>query len=75
METKTGSPEYITQQAILSTKNEYVDEINKKMINDIPGEAKEFTSYETLWMIQGTITKKSFSILYYLMEFLYIVAA
>uniref|UniRef100_A0A453LRL1 ATP-dependent DNA helicase n=1 Tax=Aegilops tauschii subsp. strangulata TaxID=200361 RepID=A0A453LRL1_AEGTS len=32
------SPSYISTRAILSTKNEYVDELNEKLIDRFPGE-------------------------------------
>ncbi|XP_022159149.1 ATP-dependent DNA helicase PIF1-like [Momordica charantia] len=40
------SAEYITNRAILSTTNEYVDEINNKMIRLFPGNIEEFMSFD-----------------------------
>jgi hypothetical protein len=41
------SPSYISSRAILSTKNEYVDELNAMLIDRFPGEEKIYYSYDS----------------------------
>jgi ATP-dependent DNA helicase PIF1 len=40
-------PSYISARAIISTKNEYVDEINTLLINRFPGEEKVYYSFDS----------------------------
>ena len=40
--------DYIKDRAILSTKNEDVDDINKQIINMFPGDAQEFLSADSV---------------------------
>ena len=40
-------PSYISARAILSTKNEYVDELNVKLIDLFPGEEKVYYSFDS----------------------------
>jgi hypothetical protein len=42
-----NSPSYISARAILSTKNEYVDELNSLLINRFPGEEKVYYSFDS----------------------------
>ncbi|XP_020255466.1 uncharacterized protein LOC109832529 [Asparagus officinalis] len=46
LQSNSSSAEYMTQLAILSTRNEYVDGLNKKLIALFPGEAKTFFSFD-----------------------------
>ena len=46
LETNTDSSEYITSRAILSTKNENVDEINDQLIGRFHGEEKIYYSFD-----------------------------
>ena len=39
---------YIIDCAIIMTKNEYVDDINQKIINQIPGETIIYLSYDSV---------------------------
>ncbi|XP_073362383.1 uncharacterized protein [Aegilops tauschii subsp. strangulata] len=41
------SPSYISTRAILSTKNEYVDELNEKLIDRFPGEEQIYYSFHS----------------------------
>jgi hypothetical protein len=41
------SPSYISSRAILSTKNEYVDELNAMLIDQFPGEEKIYYSFDS----------------------------
>nr|XP_043636045.1 uncharacterized protein LOC122607184 [Erigeron canadensis] len=41
-----GSPDYVTSQAILSTKNNYVDDINNQLIEKFWGEEKVYYSFD-----------------------------
>nr|XP_020179791.3 ATP-dependent DNA helicase PIF1-like [Aegilops tauschii subsp. strangulata] len=41
------SPSYISTRAILSTKNEYVDELNEKLIDRFPGEEQIYYSFDS----------------------------
>jgi hypothetical protein len=42
-----ADPNYITSRAILSTKNDYVDKINKSMIERFSGEEKIYHSFDS----------------------------
>ncbi|XP_024312150.1 uncharacterized protein LOC100833043 isoform X2 [Brachypodium distachyon] len=42
------SREYMSTHAILSTKNEHVDELNAKMISRFPGEEKVYHSFDSI---------------------------
>ncbi|XP_031737538.1 uncharacterized protein LOC116402430 [Cucumis sativus] len=46
LKTHTTSAEYMTNRAILSTTNEYVDQINERMIEMFPGKMEEFMSFD-----------------------------
>ena len=46
LETNTHSCEYITSRAVLSTKNENVDEINDQLIGRFHGEEKIYYSFD-----------------------------
>jgi ATP-dependent DNA helicase PIF1 len=41
------SPSYISARAILSTKNEYVDDLNDLLLDRFPGEAKIYYSFDS----------------------------
>ncbi|XP_073131918.1 uncharacterized protein [Henckelia pumila] len=40
------SADYMTNRAILASKNEYVDKLNEKIIRVFPDEARKFTSFD-----------------------------
>ncbi|KAM3330338.1 hypothetical protein ACQJBY_026944 [Aegilops geniculata] len=40
--------EYMSSRAILSTKNDYVDELNSKMIDMFPGQEKVYHSFDSI---------------------------
>ncbi|XP_075492481.1 uncharacterized protein LOC142530533 [Primulina tabacum] len=40
------SADYMTNRAILASKNEYVDKLNDKIIQSFPGETRTFTSFD-----------------------------
>ncbi|CDJ26458.1 unnamed protein product [Triticum aestivum] len=42
------SGEYMSSRAILSTKNDYVDELNSKMIDMFPGQEKVYHSFDSI---------------------------
>ena len=42
------SREYMSTRAILSTKNEYVDDLNDKIISRFPGEEKVYHSFDSI---------------------------
>ena len=42
----SGSAEYMTNRAILATKNEYVDGLNQMMIQLLPGQSYIHNSYD-----------------------------
>lgn len=44
----TRSREYMSTRAILSTRNEHVDELNAKMISRFPGEEKVYHSFDSI---------------------------
>ncbi|XP_020243523.1 uncharacterized protein LOC109821777 [Asparagus officinalis] len=46
LQSNSSSAEYMTQRAILSTRNEYVDGLNEKLIALFPGEARTFFSFD-----------------------------
>ncbi|KAG8655608.1 hypothetical protein MANES_04G057608v8, partial [Manihot esculenta] len=45
-EKNTKLAQYMTNRAILATKNEYVDSLNENMINMFPGERNIYTSFD-----------------------------
>nr|XP_040256258.1 uncharacterized protein LOC120973983 [Aegilops tauschii subsp. strangulata] len=46
LHTNARSREYMSTRAILSTKNEHVDDLNDKMISRFPGEEKVYHSFD-----------------------------
>ncbi|XP_050222183.1 uncharacterized protein LOC126672278 [Mercurialis annua] len=42
----SSSPEYMMNRAILATRNEFVDTLNRKMIDLFPGETQIYNSYD-----------------------------
>ncbi|XP_073035172.1 uncharacterized protein [Primulina eburnea] len=46
LEKNFQSTDYMTNRAILASKNEYVDKLNDKIIQSFPGEARTFTSFD-----------------------------
>jgi ATP-dependent DNA helicase PIF1 len=44
----TRSGDYVSTRAVLSTKNEHVDELNVKMIDKFPGEEKVYHNFESI---------------------------
>ena len=46
LKTHATSAEYMTSRTILSTTNEYVDQINERMIELFPGKMEEFMSFD-----------------------------
>ena len=48
MDKNGNSPSYISARAILSTKNEYVDELNDMLIDRFPGEEKVYYSFDSV---------------------------
>jgi len=46
LQTNAYLANYITERAILATKNEYVDELNQKLISQFPGVPKTFNSFD-----------------------------
>ncbi|XP_073024169.1 uncharacterized protein [Primulina eburnea] len=46
LEKNCHSATYITNRAILASKNEYVDHLNEKIIQMFPGESRVFTSFD-----------------------------
>uniref|UniRef100_A0A8I6XIZ5 ATP-dependent DNA helicase n=1 Tax=Hordeum vulgare subsp. vulgare TaxID=112509 RepID=A0A8I6XIZ5_HORVV len=48
LHTNAMSREYMSTRAILSTKNEHVDDLNDKMISRFPGEEKVYHSFDSI---------------------------
>uniref|UniRef100_A0A8I7BEE2 ATP-dependent DNA helicase n=1 Tax=Hordeum vulgare subsp. vulgare TaxID=112509 RepID=A0A8I7BEE2_HORVV len=48
LHTNATSREYMSTRAILSTKNEHVDDLNDKMISRFPGEEKVYHSFDSI---------------------------
>ncbi|XP_073300637.1 uncharacterized protein [Primulina huaijiensis] len=46
LEKNFQSADYMTNRAILASKNEYVDKLNDKIIQSFPGETRTFTSFD-----------------------------
>ncbi|XP_050233165.1 uncharacterized protein LOC126681661 [Mercurialis annua] len=46
LQENSTSPNFMTNRAILATKNEYVDNLNQKMITLFPGESKIYNSFD-----------------------------
>ena len=46
LEQNYRSAEYITEQAILATRNEFVDKLNELMIEKLSGETKTYISFD-----------------------------
>lgn len=46
LEQNYRSAEYITEQAILATRNEFVDKLNELMIEKFSGETKTYISFD-----------------------------
>ena len=47
LQANARSREYMSTRAILSTKNEHVDDLNDKMISRFPGEEKVYQSFDS----------------------------
>ncbi|KAM3357716.1 hypothetical protein P3S68_020647 [Capsicum galapagoense] len=43
----TSSAKYITERAILASRNEYVDRLNEMLISRFPGETRTFLGFES----------------------------
>lgn len=48
VEDNARSTAYMSTRAILSTKNEHVDQLNEKMIDRFPGEEKVYHSFDSV---------------------------
>ena len=48
MDKNGNSPSYISAHAILSTKNEYVDELNEMLIDRFPGDEKGYYRFDSV---------------------------
>ena len=46
LEQNYRSAEYITEQGILATRNEFVDKLNELMIEKLSGETKTYISFD-----------------------------
>jgi ATP-dependent DNA helicase PIF1 len=61
------STQYMCERGILFTRNDYVDEINVRMIDRFPGKAMVFYSFDSWMMTNVIIILKTFSIPSHLM--------
>jgi len=48
LQANARSREYMSKRAILLTKNEYVDDLNDKIISRFPGEEKVYHSFDSI---------------------------
>jgi ATP-dependent DNA helicase PIF1 len=61
------STQYMCERGILCTRNDYVDEINARMIDRFPGKATVFYNFDSVDDDELTIILKTFSIPSHLM--------
>ncbi|XP_069152039.1 uncharacterized protein [Solanum lycopersicum] len=47
LQENAATTKYATERAILASKNDHVDKINKKLISQFPGESKLFNSFDS----------------------------